>query len=164
MIEILKILKDGSIKIINIDEINELNLLYKKCNFRKDENFINIYTIKYKNYKYEIWGKDKGKDNQKNIYNFNNIFSTTVYGNCLILLKENENYINFNLIVWQKIIKLNSSFDNENDENNENINNNNKNEKSNNNEENDSSDNEDIDISTIELNKEEYIYTSDEEI
>jgi hypothetical protein len=147
MIEIIKILKDGSIKNININIETDFDILYKKCSFRKNDNFCNIYTIKFKKYNFEIWGKSKGNNNEKNIYNFNNIFSNIIYGNCLVLLKENNTYINFNFNMWQKLFNTSNNVDNN---------------KSNNNYENDSED-EDIENLSQELTKEQYIYTSDED-
>ena len=139
MFEILKILKDGSIKIEAINESDISLNLYKKCSFRKNDNFVNIFNIKYKNYEFEIWGKNKGKENQINNFNFTKYFSCKIYGDCLIILN-NKNYINFDLLIWQKLFE----------EENTNI-------------ESSSEDDEENDFNSIELNEESFLYTSDEE-
>lgn len=141
MIEILKILKDSSIKIENIDESDISNNLFKKCSFRKNDNFVNIYNINYKNYIFEVWGKNKGKENQVNNFNFNKYFSSKIYGDCIILLKNNI-YVNFDILIWQKLFETEI------------------NEIESSSEENDSDD----EFNSIELNEESFIYTSEEEI
>lgn len=140
MIEILKVIKDGSIKIENIDELDIPNNLFKKCSYRKNDNFINIFNIEYKNYIFEIWGKNKGKDNLVNNFNFNKYFSSKIYGDCIILLKMN-NYINFDFLIWQKLFE----------------------EESNDNQSISEDDDEESDDNSIELMQESFIYTSEEE-
>ena len=140
MIEVLKILKDASIKIENINESDIPDNLFKKCSYRKNENFIKIFNINFKNYEFEVWGKSKGKENLLNKFNFTKYFSSKIYGDCLILLK-NNNYINFDLLIWQKlfeeeITEIESSSEDEDDE---------------------------AEFNSIELNEESFIYTSEEE-
>jgi hypothetical protein len=140
MIEVLKILKDASIKIENINESDIPDNLFKKCSYRKNENFIKIFNINFKNYEFEVWGKNKGKENLLNKFNFTKYFSSKIYGDCLILLK-NNNYINFDLLIWQKlfeeeITEIESSSEDEDDE---------------------------AEFNSIELNEESFIYTSEEE-
>lgn len=141
MIETLNILKDSSLKLktINLTEIPDN--LFKKCSFRKNDNFINIFNINYKNYIFEVWGKNKGKDNQINNFNFTKYFSNKIYGDCVVLLKNNS-YINFDLLIWQKLFE-------------EEVTNN----ESSSEDEEDDNDN----YNSIELNEESFIYTSEEE-
>lgn len=141
MLEILKIEKDSSLKIDTVNEIEIPDNLYKKCSFRKNDNFINIYNINYKNYIFEVWGKNKGKENQLNNFNFTKYFSIKIYGNCIILLK-NNNYINFDMLIWQKLFNEDTTNIIESDS--------------------DNSGNEDM--YSIELNEESFIYTSEDEI
>ena len=141
MIEVLKILKDASIKIESINEADISSNLFKKCSYRKNDNFVNIFNINYKNYEFEVWGKNKGKENVINNFNFTKYFSSKIYGDCLILLK-NNNYINFDLLIWQKLFEdeitnIESSSDDE--------------------------DNDKDEFNSIELNEESFIYTSEEE-
>ena len=140
MIEVLKILKDSSIKIETINESDISLNLFKKCSYRKNDNFVNIYNIKYKNYEFEIWGKNKGKESLINNFNFTKYFTSKIYGDCLILLK-NNNYINFDLLTWQKLFEeeitnLDSSSEDDEDEN---------------------------ELNSLELNEESFIYSSEEE-
>ena len=145
MIEILKILKNSSIKIDNIDISEISDNLYKKCSFRKNDNFINIFNINYKNYIFEIWGKNKGKDNTINNFNFSKYSTSKIYGDCIVLLKSN-NYINFNILLWQKLFQDDESYNesSSDDEYNE--------------EELDSKE-----LDSKELNQESFIYTSEED-
>ena len=145
MIEILKILKNSSIKIDNIDISEISDNLYKKCSFRKNDNFINIFNINYKNYIFEIWGKNKGKDNTINNFNFSKYSTSKIYGDCIVLLKSN-NYINFNILLWQKLFQDDESYyeSSSDDEYNE--------------EELDSKE-----LDSKELNQESFIYTSEED-
>lgn len=140
MIEVLKILKDASIKIENINESDISCNLFKKCSYRKNDNFVNIFNINYKTYEFEVWGKNKGKENLLNKFNFTKYFSSKIYGDCLILLK-NNNYINFDLLIWQKLFQqeIDENESNSEDEENEN------------------------EFNSIELNEESFIYTSEEE-
>ena len=143
MIEVLKILRDSSIKVDNINESDISSNLYKKCSYRKNDNFKNIFNIKYKNYEFEIWGKNKGKENQINNFNFTKYFSCKIYGDCLILQK-NNNYINFDLLIWQKlfqeeIINIESSSEDEDE------------------------DEDEVELNSVELNEESFLYTSEED-
>lgn len=157
MIEILKILKNSSIQIDNINENDIPNTLFKKCSFRKNDNFINIFNINYKNYIFEIWGKNKGKENQLNNFNFIKYFSTKIYGDCIVLLKKDNNYNNFDFLKWQKLFEKNDNLSNDNQGNDGD---------DNNNEDNDSDDDYDDDDDenySIELKEESFIYTSEED-
>lgn len=118
-------LKDVLFNNFNIEE------LYKKCGFRKKENFLcktvwnDIRVGKYK-YTIELWAKDDGKSNTENKYDFPPPIDKDLYfGNCALLQVnkkyniENNNdnkYSNLNKELWIKIYEiLFGGFDNLND-------------------------------------------------
>ena len=64
--------------IIEKDKINEVNIdkmeeLYKKCKFKKVDNFIEINSWKYNNIIIKLFGKTIGKNTSKNLYEFGSI-------------------------------------------------------------------------------------------
>lgn len=99
----LLIEKDGTIKIINIKNINKL---YSVCNYRNDTNFELLYTWNYNNVNYELYGKKKSKGSVKNIYTMpypinNEIF----YGTLCVIKKINQELSNITLDDWDLITK-----------------------------------------------------------
>jgi len=81
----------------NINEIKIKNFseddLYKKCNFKNNNNFDKIKTWCFTSNSIELWGKIQGLNNNKN----NNLIlikeNINVYGKCIFILKNNENNI-----------------------------------------------------------------------
>lgn len=130
-IKFLLVEKSGNIKevIFNNFDINEL---YKKCGFRKPDNFIcrNVWeNIKIgKNiHNIEIWSRNDGKANTENKYDFPPPIDKDLYfGNCAILEinKEKNNYKNLTKEIWNKIYEtlfgnfenLNDTYENDEDE------------------------------------------------
>ena len=87
---------------VNINEIKIKNFseeeLYKKCNFKNNNNFNKIKIWSFDNNNIELWGKTHGLNNNKN----NNVLlikqNIDVYGKCIFILKNNENnIISFNI-------------------------------------------------------------------
>lgn len=130
-ITFLLVEKCGEIKeiIFNNFDINEL---YKKCGFRKSENFIcrNVWkNIKIgKNiHNIEVWSRNDGKSNTENKYDFPPPIDKELYfGNCAILGIDTEtnNYKNLTKDLWNKIYEtlfgkfedLNETYENDEDE------------------------------------------------
>jgi hypothetical protein len=76
-----------------------LENLYKKCNFRKSEDFIKIHSFKVKTYYVHIFGKSNGKANQENKFEFpppidNELF----FGNMAIVKTNNSDINNENIV------------------------------------------------------------------
>ena len=99
MTKLLKILKNGEFTYQNFKNLDEL---YKICGFRKNDNFQLVETVKISKYFYEVWGRTIGKDNTKNIYPFFIDEKINVFGNCVMLVKYNNEYIDFDLEKWEK--------------------------------------------------------------
>lgn len=89
--------------IIFNNEINELKVrniskenLYKKCNYKNNNDFVLIKTWDYSNNVIEMWGKNKSNYNSKNTYVLFEKFNINVYGKALFILKNKEDYLSFN--------------------------------------------------------------------
>lgn len=104
MTQIIKIEKCGNIKCENIKEFDEL---YKKCGFRKIEGFEKITDwnreIEGDNVNVELWGKVYGKGTVKNTYNFPESVEKKVYGNCSLVRKNNDAYVDMDEATWDKM-------------------------------------------------------------
>lgn len=122
-IKFLLVEKSGNIKevIFNNFDINEL---YKKCGFRKSENFVSRHIwsnikIKKNIYNIEIWSRNDGKANTENKYDFPPPIDKDLYfGNCAILQIDikTKKYKNLTKDIWDKVYeKLFGNFENLND-------------------------------------------------
>lgn len=102
--QIIKIDKTGNIKYDNISNINEI---YKKCGYRKINDFDKITTwqknIDNKTINIELWGRIKGKNNIKNTYIFPQSFNTIIYGNCALINIENNQLFDLTEKLWNKM-------------------------------------------------------------
>ena len=82
--------------------------LYKKCNFKKADNFECRTTWDTKNkfdFKYvELWGKNTGKANTENKYDFPPPVDSDLYfGSCILVAKdENTDYIDITIEQWNE--------------------------------------------------------------
>jgi len=104
--------KGGSLKSLAIKDF-KLEELYKKCGFKKAEDFIKQveWTAKYEDEKYyvEVFAKTEGRPNSENKYDFPPPIDTKLFfGNCAILAKiKNDDgkqvYTNLTLELWEKI-------------------------------------------------------------
>jgi len=102
----------GTLKSLTIKDFKEEEL-YKKCGFKKPENFIKQteWNAKYEGKKYyvEVFAKSDGRANSENKYDFpppidNKLF----FGNCAIIAfikntNGTKNYIDLSISLWQKI-------------------------------------------------------------
>jgi hypothetical protein len=158
-------------KNINIDE------LYKKCNFKKNNNFALLYEWKINKELYQLWGKNKGTKNLINNFDLTLIKELKINKNIIIygtfvIVKLNSKikneYVDIDIC---KVIDFDNSIDNSIDnisissvENNNNTTSIDDSNEINTNESDHSNDNNDLcdnDISSSELKEEEYHYLSD---
>lgn len=117
-------------KDLNVDNI------YKKCNYKSNKDFINIYKNKYESNILELWGKNKGNNKSINNNEILKLFNVQVYGKCILLLKDNNNdfqSLNINDLNNYLINKHNFDYLEKNNKNLNNKNLNNKNDDLNNN-------------------------------
>ena len=161
------------------DKKFDLENLYKKCGFKKEDNFVKLFSYNFNENNLEFWGRNKGDTKSINTYNLSHYnYNNNIYGKFLCLIKNKESYINFDknyfqdinkriLELYNKNITANPK-DNQNKNENENINNitNDEIHSENNDEQDDSheseSDSSESDpIYDSELQYEEYDYSSD---
>ena len=91
----------------------KLDELYKKCGFKKGEDFVKQveWNAKYDGKKYfvEVYAKTDGRPNSENKYDFPPPIDTTLFfGNCAILayLKKSDGsaeYVSLSMPLWNKI-------------------------------------------------------------
>ena len=144
MVTFIKIDKEGK---LNEDKLDNINNLYKKCGLRKVEGFEVIHTYAKGDIVLELWSRNSGRANTKNNYNycFENV---KIYGAAAIVFKENNEYKDLSIELYNKIC---AEF--EDSKTVENI------------ESSDSESDSDTDTEDdSELKKEDYIYSSEEEL
>ena len=113
-------LKQSSAKNFDIDN------LYKKCGFKKNDDFIEHHTwsIKFKHTEHDlnmsisVYGKIKGRANSENKYDFPPpIDNILFFGSCAIVASNINNgvkeFVSLNIELWDKIYeKLFGGFEN----------------------------------------------------
>jgi hypothetical protein len=113
-LNIIIVEKSGSLKLLSIKDFKEEEL-FKKCGFKKADDFIEQVEWKVKlpnetkKYHIKVYGKTEGRGNYENKYDFpppidNKLF----FGNCAIIayFKNNDDttsFTNLSLAVWEKI-------------------------------------------------------------
>lgn len=101
----------GMLKLLSIKDF-KLNELYKKCGFKKQEDFIEqvSWNVKYneKTYIIKVYAKTTGRANSENKYDFPPpIDSTLFYGSCAIIaMSDDGQYVNLNVPLWNNIYQL----------------------------------------------------------
>jgi len=111
-LSIIIVEKVGILKILTIKEF-KLDDLYKKCGFKKGDDFLKQveWNAKYEGNKYyiEVFAKTEGRANSENKYDFPPPLDKKLFfGSCAILAyikKENDSkvYIDLSLNLWKKI-------------------------------------------------------------
>lgn len=130
-IQFLLVEKDGNIKEVLFNKFN-IDELYKKCGFRKPDNFecrTQWKSIKHGKNKYtiEVWSRNDGKANTENKYDFPPPIDKDLYfGNCAILQIDTitKKYKNLTKELWVKLYEvlfgnfenLNETYQNDEDE------------------------------------------------
>ena len=104
--------KTGQLKPLCIKDFKEEEL-YKKCGFKKADDFIlqNKWKMKTDGKKYiiHVYGKTDGRSNNENKYDFPPPIDTTLFfGNCVLLaqIKNQDDesiYTNLSLELWEKL-------------------------------------------------------------
>lgn len=81
--------------------------LYKKCGFRKLDNFSLRHTFPCGDYKYEIWGKNKGRGTINKTELPPPIDKETLYGDIAVVKRQNKRnnskYMNLTKAEWTKV-------------------------------------------------------------
>ena len=107
MVNIVIVEKSGSI-VDKVVKKLKLDDLYKKCNFRKNNDFQKIHTFKVNSYYVHVYGKDKGKSKQVNKFEYPPPIDTKLFFGNMVLVKSNEselsddNIIDYTATGWNK--------------------------------------------------------------
>jgi hypothetical protein len=111
-LDIIIVERLGSLKILSIKDFKQEDL-YKKCGFKKAEDFNKQteWNVKYDGKKYliQVFAKADGRANSENKYDFPPPIDTKLfYGSCAIVSqvkKDNGSYVytNLTLSIWNKI-------------------------------------------------------------
>ena len=115
-VKILIVEKDGSVKEYDWKKFNDEDI-YKKANLKKSDNF-KLHTtyhaiVKESNgektkYDIDVYGKDSGRANMENKYEFPPpIDNTLFFGNCVLVSRDKEkNPIDLTSNKWEKIYEV----------------------------------------------------------
>ena len=111
-LDIIIVERLGSLKTLSIKDF-KLEDLYKKCGFKKAEDFKKQteWNVKYDGKKYwiQVFSKTDGRANSENKYDFPPPIDTTLfYGSCAIVCQikkddGNKVYANLSIPLWNKI-------------------------------------------------------------
>jgi hypothetical protein len=111
-LSIIIVEKEGTLKPLAIKDF-KVEELYKKCGFKKGEDFIKQveWNTKYEGEKYyvEVYAKTEGRANSENKYDFPPPIDTKLFfGNCAILAYNKKTdgtkyYTDLSLPLWNKI-------------------------------------------------------------
>ena len=108
MVNIILVDKSGDLKLCkyNVDKGDEL---YKKCKFKKQDNFEKRATWKTKKSKYDfasvsLYSRDTGKATTENKYDFPPPVDTPLYfGSCaLVANDENDDGVDLSIELWEQ--------------------------------------------------------------
>jgi hypothetical protein len=99
--------KSGDLKSTTIKDFKEEEL-FKKCGFKKNDGFAKQteWSVKTggKKYNVGVFAKTDGRANCENKYDFPPPIDTLLFfGNCAIVAKEQDKYVNLSLELWNKI-------------------------------------------------------------
>ena len=111
-LDIIIVERLGSLKLLSIKDF-KLDELYKKCGFKKSEDFTKQteWNVKFDNKKYliQVFAKTNGRANSENKYDFPPPIDTKLfYGSCAVIgqIKKEDgtkSYTNLSLSLWNKI-------------------------------------------------------------
>jgi hypothetical protein len=111
-LDIIIVERLGSLKILSIKDFKQEEL-YKKCGFKKSEDFVKQteWNVKQDGRKYliQVFAKTDGRANSENKYDFPPPIDTKLfYGSCAIIgqIKKDDGtkcYVHLTLALWNKI-------------------------------------------------------------
>ena len=108
MVKVIIVDKGGNLKESDIKNF-DIETLYKKCKFRKNDNFDKRANWKTKNLFVSVFAKNKGRANSENKYDLPPPIDNELYYGSMILIKHteeninNQNIVDLSLDDWQKI-------------------------------------------------------------
>ena len=108
MVKVIIVDKGCTLKSSDVKDFNK-DMLFKKCNFRKNDNFSKRSTWKMDDYFVSLYAKDKGRTNSENKYDLPPPVDKDLYYGTLLLVKHcyqeltNETVEDFKLEEWNKL-------------------------------------------------------------
>lgn len=102
--KIILVNKNGTVKETNAADVTK-ETLYKKCGFKKPDDFCKRVEWKVKKDTVEVWARDTGKAGSENKYDFPPPIDKPLYfGACAIILVNEKGEIkNLDVSAWNKI-------------------------------------------------------------
>ena len=106
-LKVLIVEKNGSLRNLAVKEFN-INELYKKCGFKKADDFVNQvkWNVKFEGQTYSVslYAKTEGRHNNENKYEFPPPIDTKLYfGSCALVASINGEYANLNDDMWKNM-------------------------------------------------------------
>ena len=109
MVNVIIIDKTGELKVCKMNNENEMNEeLYKKCKFKKPDNFEKRHTWNSKKDKYSfksvsVFARDTGKATTENKYDFPPPVDNILYFGCVALVASDESgIVDLSVEEWEK--------------------------------------------------------------
>lgn len=100
---IILVEKNATLKTLTVKDFKEVDL-FKKCGFKKSEDFQKQTQWTCNGYEVSVYGKKNGRANNENKYDFPPpIDSVVFFGTCCIVAKKLEKMENLTLDLWEKI-------------------------------------------------------------
>ena len=100
---IILVEKNATLKSLTVKDFKESEL-FKKCGFKKSEDFEKQTQWTYNGYEISVYGKKNGRANNENKYEFPPpIDSILFFGTCCIVAKKLGKMENLTLEIWEKI-------------------------------------------------------------
>lgn len=100
---IILVEKNATLKTLTVKDFKESEL-FKKCGFKKSEDFQKQTQWSCNGYEVSVYGKKNGRANNENKYDFPPpIDSVVFFGTCCIVAKKHEKMENLTLDLWGKI-------------------------------------------------------------
>lgn len=109
-LKIVIIEKNGNLRNLNIKDF-DLNELFKKCGFKKSDNFINhvSWNVNFNGNltTISLYGKTEGRHNNENKFIFPPPFDNkTIFGCCALVANVNKSFVNLNSDMWSNIYSI----------------------------------------------------------
>lgn len=105
-LDIVIVERSGELKSLSVKDF-KVEELYKKCGFKKPENFVKQTEWKATlkdTYVVQVYAKTDGRANSENKYDFPPPIDTKLfYGNCALILTTNGKYSNLSIPLWNQI-------------------------------------------------------------
>lgn len=115
---IILVEKNATLKTLTIKDFKESEL-FKKCGFKKSEDFQKYVEWTCNGYNVSVYGKTNGRANNENKYDFPPPIDTTLFfGSCLLVCQEikdngSKEYVSLSIEQWDKFYeKLFGGFEN----------------------------------------------------